>query len=237
MENVESVLRRIDARIAERSILAHPFYQAWTAGTLTRGDLAVYARVYYPHVAAFPSHLRAAAAGATLGEVRAEIEANLREEEGVPRPHAELWQDFAAGMGADRAALEQAPATPAAARTVDTFARLCGNSSTAALCALYAYESQQPEVSVRKQAGLREHYGIDDERTLAYFGVHAEADLRHRAGERRAIAACLAADDSAEEALAATEQALDAYWQLLDGVVIDIEAGGGEKLAARCIPA
>ena len=57
------VVQAIDSLIEERKILKHPFYVAWECGELTRDDLAVYARIYYPHVAEFPCHLEAVRAG------------------------------------------------------------------------------------------------------------------------------------------------------------------------------
>src|SRR5258708_19650907 len=88
------ILDELDAQIAARSILDHPFYRAWSAGSLSRQDLATYARVYYPHVAAFPGYLEAAAERAELPAVRAELLDNLREERTVPGPHAKLCLDF-----------------------------------------------------------------------------------------------------------------------------------------------
>ncbi|MBK8545429.1 MAG: hypothetical protein IPL62_19000 [Caulobacteraceae bacterium] len=44
----------IDAAIAARSMLSHPFYQAWEEGTLTKDALRAYARQYFHHVEAFP---------------------------------------------------------------------------------------------------------------------------------------------------------------------------------------
>ena len=217
-----AVLDELDARIAAGSILGHPFYRRWSAGDLTRQDLATYARVYYPHVAAFPEYLQAAAERAELPAVRAELLQNLHEERTEPQPHAELWLRFAAAVGADPAAVVAATPAGAARRTVEEFHRLCGNGSAAALAALYAYESQQPEVSRQKMAGLREHYGVDDPEALSYFSVHTETDQRHRAGERRALALCLAAADCAGEVLAAGQAALGAYWGLLDGVTEEI---------------
>jgi pyrroloquinoline-quinone synthase len=35
---------QIDAKVAERAMLAHPFYQAWTEGRLPLGTLADYSR-------------------------------------------------------------------------------------------------------------------------------------------------------------------------------------------------
>ncbi len=211
-------LDALDHLIQSRSILGHPFYVAWRNGTLTRDQLATYARVYYPHVAAFPGYLRAAIAGAQDPVVRAELGRNLVDEVSRPRPHPELWLDFAAGLGADRAGVEQAVPHPAAQRAVETFNRLARAETAEALAALYAYESQQPEVARQKADGLRERYGVTARDTLAYFNVHAEADVEHRAGERDGLRRTLAAGGSAEHVERAAGEALDAYWGLLDGV-------------------
>lgn len=216
--NSTAVLAELDSLIANRSILDHPFYRAWTEGRLSGDQLATYARYYYPHVAAFPGYLEAAIATSTDPAVRAELEDNLREELSQPKPHAELWLDFARGCGLDAGAVEAAEAAPRAAATVEAFRCLAGRSSAAALAALYAYESQQPEVAATKAAGLAEHYGVADGESLAYFTVHAEADVRHRDGERRALGRCLDQGAAPEEVLGAASAALDAYWNLLDGV-------------------
>jgi len=213
-----AVLRELDASIRERSILKHPFYQAWERGELTREQLATYARIYYPHVRAFPRYLEAAMAHATDDGVRAELADNLADELGSPAPHDELWLDFADGVGADPGEVSRAQAHPAAERIVSTFGSLAGESLASGLAALYAYESQQPEVSRTKADGLRARYGIEDARTTAYFTVHEAADVRHRAGERDALRACLEAGVPAAVIHEAVNRALDAYWGLLDGV-------------------
>ena len=50
-------LRELDELIQSRSILRHPFYVAWREGQLNRQQVATYARVYWPHVEAFPAYL------------------------------------------------------------------------------------------------------------------------------------------------------------------------------------
>ena len=50
----------IDSKVAERAMLKHTFYQAWTEGRLPLDTLRAYARQYFPHVEAFP---RAVCAG------------------------------------------------------------------------------------------------------------------------------------------------------------------------------
>lgn len=211
-------LRRLDDLIQSRSILRHPFYVAWQQGTLTREQLATYARVYYPHVAAFPRYIGAAAASATDPQVRAALDQNLADELHHPKPHVDLWLDFAAALGADRTALSAAPPHQTTGSVVATFDRLTQSGTTAGLAALYAYESQQPEVSRQKADGLQRHYGVTDRAALGYFEVHAETDLEHRAAERAALERCLAAGASDHVVLDAANQALDAYWALLDGV-------------------
>ena len=44
----KTLLESLDALIAKHNLLQHPFYQAWTAGTLSKQALALYAQQYYP---------------------------------------------------------------------------------------------------------------------------------------------------------------------------------------------
>src|SRR5256886_6973964 len=79
MANTE-LLARIDAAIAEKSLLKHPFYQGWQAGKLSREALQLYAAQYYRHVQAFPKHLRVLAAR-TEGPLQGLIRENLARSE------------------------------------------------------------------------------------------------------------------------------------------------------------
>jgi len=219
----DETIRCLDEMISSRSILAHPFYVAWQRGELTREQLGIYASFYYPHVAAFPGYLARARNGATNPFVRAELEANLADELANPAPHNELWLDFAEEFGADREALATAPPRPAADGVVKTFNARTSGETAGAIAALYAYESQQPEVAAQKLTGLRERYGVTDAKALAYFEVHAQSDIRHSEGERQAIARCLADGASRESVLESASAALDAYWTLLDGICEEAE--------------
>jgi pyrroloquinoline-quinone synthase len=218
----QETLQALDQLIQSRTILKHPFYQAWQRGELTRQQLATYAQIYYPHVAAFCGYLESAIEQAEEAGVRAELEQNLIDEQLHPAPHSELWLDFAAGLGLDRTEVVSATPRPAAEHIVTTFQRLSQAGSAQALAALYAYESQQPEVSRQKSDGLRQFSGVDDTETLAYFEVHAETDIEHRLGERLALQRCLESGASPQGVLDSANQALDAYWGLLDGVCQEI---------------
>jgi pyrroloquinoline-quinone synthase len=214
----QDALNQLDQLIKSRSILGHPFYVAWQCGELTPEQLGVYAQVYYLHVAAFTGYLQAAIDSSQDEAVRAELTSNLEDELHNPKAHSELWLDFAQGLGLSRDRVLSASPHPAAEAMVSTFKSLASTDSGAALAALYAYESQQPEVSKEKASGLHQFYGIDDPQALAYFEVHAEADLEHRRGERAALLRCLENGTAPEQVLDSAAQALDAYWGLLDGI-------------------
>jgi pyrroloquinoline-quinone synthase len=214
----DETIRCLDEMIQSRSILAHPFYVAWQRGELTREQLGTYASFYYPHVAAFPGYIERARDCAKNPLVRAELEDNLADELANPAPHNELWLDFAEEFGVDRAALETALPRPVAAAVVETFNARTSADTGGALAALYAYESQQPEVAKQKVAGLRERYGVTEAKSLMYFEVHAQSDVRHSEGERQAILQCLADGATHESVMESASEALDAYWTLLDGI-------------------
>src|SRR5512139_1858327 len=91
----------IDARIREKSLLLHPFYQAWTKGELTIESLRDYASQYYHHVAAFPTYLSATHANMTDIRDRRLVLANLMDEETGSPNHPELWLQFGESLGPD----------------------------------------------------------------------------------------------------------------------------------------
>src|ERR1700719_194874 len=129
MANTE-LLARIDAAIAEKSLLKHPFYQDWQAGKLSREGLQLYAAQYYRHVEAFPKHLRVLAAR-TEGALRDTVMENLAEEENPAAPHPKLWRDFAAAVGVGEDDITCCPAMPRTQNVVATFREICGDRPVA----------------------------------------------------------------------------------------------------------
>ncbi len=85
------------------------------------------------------------------------------------------------------------------------------------MAALYAYESQVPDVARTKREGLQKFYGLDDPRSVAFFTVHETADVLHRKMERQALDANTPPERQAD-VLAAAEDAARALWSFLDGV-------------------
>src|SRR5438874_8452732 len=174
------LLERLDAAIAEKNLLNHPFYQDWQDGKLSRESLQLYAAQYYRHVEAFPKHLRVLAAR-TEGPLRDTVVENLQEEENPEAPHPKLWRDFAAALGVAPDDISCCPALPGTQAVVSTFREICGDRPVAeAVAALYAYEAQVPEIAGTKIDGLRRFYGIEKPAALAYFVIHEEADKAHR---------------------------------------------------------
>jgi len=215
MPNTE-LLDKLDAAIAEKNLLKHPFYQDWQAGKLTRESLQLYARQYYKHVEAFPQHLRVLAARADESLKPVVLE-NLAEEENPARPHPKLWRDFAAALGVSEREVASGDSLPGTQRLVEKFREICGGRSVAeAVAALYAYEAQVPEIATTKIDGLKKFYGITEPAGLAYFEVHEEADKEHRAAWRE----WLETNANGEEAeiLKSTNEALDALWGALSAV-------------------
>ena len=211
------VVVTLDSMIAERSLLKHSFYQAWTAGTLSIDRLQNYAVQYYPHVAAFPRYLSAIHSRCADFSTRQAILENLIEEERGAENHPELWLRFAEAIGVARGRVVDSTASASSIALVDEFTRLAESGNVASgLAALYAYESQIPSVATAKIDGLRRFYGVTDERGLAFFAVHEKADVWHaRTGADLLERHCVG-DDDRELAIDAADRALGALWSLLD---------------------
>jgi pyrroloquinoline-quinone synthase len=204
---------RLDDVHARWNVLEHPFYERWSAGQLSRDDLARYAGQYRHAVVALAEAADRAAHCADFGE-RAELAAHAGEE----AAHVALWDAFAGAMGGDGP-------QPAEPETVACAAVWAGDNRDLLghLVALYAIESAQPAISRVKAEGLRAHYGFAAGPATAYFDLHAERDVEHAADDRELIAARL--DGADEDALVAeAERVLQGNWGLLDGV---------ERLCAR----
>jgi pyrroloquinoline-quinone synthase len=211
-----ALLQKIDAAIAGKSLLKHPFYQDWQMGKLSRETLQLYAAQYYRHVEAFPKHLRVLAARAE-GPIRDMVLENLAEEENPASPHPKLWRDFAASLGVNEEDITCCPSLPGTQAVVETFREIVGDRSVAeAVAALYAYEAQVPEIATTKIDGLKKFYGVTSSKGLAYFTVHEEADKAHRDAWRNWLEQHAHGED--EEILATTNEALDALWGALDAV-------------------
>jgi pyrroloquinoline-quinone synthase len=216
-QDTSPLLAALDQLIAQYHLLKHPFYQAWSAGTLSRETLALYSEQYYQHVRAFPKNLTRLAARCD-GNLEDLVAENLAEELDPAAPHPQLWRQFAHATGTTDAALDAAQPLPGFAHLLTTFRDVSERAPVAeAVASFYAYESQVPEISAEKISGLRKFYNIETPEALAYFSVHQEADVRHRAAWRHWLATETAGADEAA-IIASTERTLQALWGALDAV-------------------
>jgi len=219
---ISAFWQRADREIAKYDLLKHPFYQAWTAGDLTKEDLKFYAEQYFHHVSQFPTYLTSLHSRLPEGAMRRDVLANAYEEECDGIAHSDLWLRFAEGMGGVESNLGEKTPIPEVSDLVETFRALAKKAPVAsAFGALFAYESQVPKIAAEKRNGLKRHYGADD-RTCSYFTLHEKADIHHASVWRKIISTLVEQDNRhAAEALEGISRAARALWTALDGIERD----------------
>jgi pyrroloquinoline-quinone synthase len=218
---------RIDAMLERKSMLKHPFYQAWNDGKLTRDMLRDYACQYYHFVKDFPRMVSAVHSNTPDISLRQELLRNLMDEEQGAENHPALWMRFANAMGASDRQVAGTMPLPCTRALVEAMTDACRNGSfQEGMAALYAYEAQIPEVSRVKTRGLKQFYGITNPDAVRFFTVHEEADVIHSRQERAMIEVHTPArlEQAVEKA---AERTADALWGFLDGVY---EAGVGGNI-------
>ena len=219
----KAFLSLLEERIRQYDLLSHPFYQAWSAGELTREDLRTYAEDYYAQVEAFPGYLAQFGVRLEEGELRRAVLANLTDEKGgedsfgePERSHSELWLDFVEGVGGNRRTKRRPIGQ--VRKLISWFQQVASDRTPEeALAAFYAYESQVPRVAQEKDRVLRDLYGAD-ETTRAYFMLHTTADVHHARVWRDQLEKRIQQNpETAEKALGAAETTAELLWNVLDG--------------------
>lgn len=199
----------INALIKERHLLTHPFYQKWSQGKVSMETLQDYACQYYHYEQALPGFLSTALDHMDDGVAREAVSEVLYDESYNPKPHADMWLDFAHGLGVSADDVRSSKPSPQTTNLVETYRSLCSRGQEEAIGALYAYEAQQPEVAAAKAEGLSQWYGVDDKDSLAFFKLHSVLDVQHAKALRVALRDSELARESAH-------LALDAWWGMLD---------------------
>jgi pyrroloquinoline-quinone synthase len=193
---------RLETARSRWNVLEHSFYRRWSAGELSREELAVYAGEYRHAVEALATGLSQAARGA---------DPSIAEHATEEAEHVALWDQFADAVGADTAR------EPRAETRACVESWTAGRDTLEGLVAAYAIESGQPEISRTKLDGLTAHYGMNEGPATEYFTVHAERDHEHAAETRELIEERLEGADH-DRLIEVAEGALRGNWLLLDGV-------------------
>jgi pyrroloquinoline-quinone synthase len=186
-----TIKEQLDQVIAQWNLLEHPFYQAWSAGTLPIEALRAYAREYGAFICELPAGWR----------VQHDEETAHEEEE-----HIELWAQFAEALGVAIGTAER----PAVRQLVMTARELFAEPATA-LGALYAFEAQQPATATSKLEGLERHYQLPDG-VRPYFEIHA---ANHHEAEKIVQRLERLSPEAQARAQQACEQMCRALWNAL----------------------
>jgi pyrroloquinoline-quinone synthase len=160
----------LNKKLEQYSLLKHPFYQQWSAGTLTKDALCGYVKEYYHLVKAVPEMVEKIYQSCPTLEVKM----NLEEE----KTHVGLWENFALGMGISKKELQDYVPADNTIEAVNNMLNLMAEPIEGS-AAMYAYEADIPRISISKIDGLKKFYGISDFSTLEYFMEHETADIEH----------------------------------------------------------
>jgi pyrroloquinoline-quinone synthase len=196
-----------DLALADQRLLDHPYYQSWQEGLLSMGDLAEYAEQYRYFERCLPGVLETVSESLAQGTAKRLVDQNLRDESGVPRPHVDLFEGFAAAVGARR---DVAP-TPATRALVALYEEAASSGAAAALAVIGTYEIQASEVARTKAASLRAHYAMSGSGT-EFWDVHAELETAHSQWTVEALAELGEPDETVLQFARASS---DAWWAFL----------------------
>ncbi len=172
---MNSLIHKIDRIIEERSLLNHPFYQAWSDGKLTREALTGYSKEYYQLVKAVPIFMTQ-----LMDQVPSSLYDELDYHQQEEFSHISMWERFASGLGVSRNDLLNYDGLYKTNHAISGMHQLMGSLESGA-AAMYAFEKEIPKISQIKLEGLAEFYGLTNEDVTKYFKEHTEADIRHTA--------------------------------------------------------
>ena len=202
----KDVWQRIEEARERWNVLEHPFYQRWSAGELSRDELARYSG-QYRHATAAVARLSADLAESAPESERAELRRHADEE----ASHIALWDGFVDAVGGEVAA----EPTEETQECVDTWA----GTATGSPAGPPLRDRERPAGDLEDQA-RGPGRPLRDRRRPRQRVLHGprEADVEHAAEGRALIESHLGPDADQDALVAAAESAFKANWRLLDGV-------------------
>lgn len=222
MFSKEKFIEEVNSTIEKKSLLKHPFYQKWNEGILTKEELREYAKQYYHFVKHFPRFVSCVHSNCGDVNTRQILLENLADEEGFKtgiEDHPRLWINFAESLGLSEEEVKAAKPLREVEDLVDGMYELTRSPEfTLGLAALYAYESQVPEISRTKIEGLKKFYGIDSERAVEFFKVHEEADIYHSRDEMEIMNKENKSLEEQKRLINTVDESASLMWNFLDGI-------------------
>lgn len=189
-----NIKQRLDSILEKWNLLKHPFYQAWSEGTLPVEALKVYASEYGTFINNLENGWK------RLGDLETAKEEN---------EHVELWEQFAVALKTE----VSAPKITQTRELLETSQLLFASPATT-LGAMYAFEAQQPATAKSKLDVLKTHYSLPAE-VESYFEVHS---ANWHESEKILAALDKLSPENQERAEAACAQLAESLWNALTGI-------------------
>jgi pyrroloquinoline-quinone synthase len=219
-------IKEIEAglKAPHRNLAEHPLIEKINRRELTRNQLKGMAIQVTLQTTEIVRWLGSLYADCPYPEVRRKVFMNLYEEElgafSNSKAHFELCADCARALGATEEELRTARPLPATHRLILFGEVMLRNRPwVAGFGAAMGFEYQSPPAFERIAAGLREHYGLDDD-GVRFWEVHVTADEDH--GD--AIAETLIQYATTEELQREVREAAWTYAESYHGMLSTYEA-------------
>ena len=209
---MNKLIYRIDHEVDRRSLLKHPFYKMWSNGELSIDHLQGYSLEYFQLVKVVPEMVNNILMKLDESKLRSVVEESQKEEES----HIEPWIRFASSLGIKEKNLMNHVCDENTKEAVSSLLNLTKNSLDEAICAMYAYEMDLPNISSSKLEGLNKFYNLSTSDARNYFEIHQEVDVRHAAIWRNMIRKI--PDHKNESCIDSAVKSLNAQNLLLDAV-------------------
>lgn len=210
-----ALFQAIQATIAEKHMLNHPFYHVWSQGKLTKEELADYLAQYFYLEAAFPRFMSGLHARTLDETMRQKMLENLIHEEHGPHNHvAQLLRLAQQAFGLTQAQILEIGPNEKTTTLIQAFEEATRSEDIQeGLAAMIVYKQQVSDVAQTKLEGLKEHYGVRDEKALEFYSTHAEVnrDYHHMLDQ-------IVTEGEVNKVLNKVRTIRDAFWEFLDGV-------------------
>ena len=209
---MNKLIYRIDQEVDKKSLLKHRFYKMWSNGELSIDHLQGYSLEYFQLVKVVPELVNNILLKMGESKLSSIVEESKKEEES----HVEPWIRFASSLGVKKNDLLNHVCDENTKKAVSSLLDLTRNSLDEAICAMYAYEMDLPNISKSKIEGLNKFYNLSSSDSRNYFEIHQEADIRHAAIWRNMIRKI--PDNKYESCIDSAVKSLNAQNLLLDAV-------------------